>query len=59
MEEAADIMSEQAIRRLPVLDVDHRLVGIVSVDDLVTNQPQDGAELFPSVSDVERPGARA
>ncbi len=33
-EEAAQLMKEHQVRRLPVLGQDHRLVGIVSLDDL-------------------------
>jgi CBS domain-containing protein len=33
-EEAARLMEEHQVRRLPVLGQDHRLVGIVSLDDL-------------------------
>lgn len=32
--EAAELMEEQQVRRLPVLNHHHRLVGIVSLDDL-------------------------
>ncbi|HEV8715397.1 MAG TPA: CBS domain-containing protein, partial [Candidatus Binatia bacterium] len=32
--EAAKLMKEQQVRRLPVLNHHHRLVGIVSLDDL-------------------------
>jgi CBS-domain-containing membrane protein len=33
-EEAARLMEEHRVRRLPVLDQGHRLVGIVSLEDL-------------------------
>lgn len=35
-EEAAEVMSSVQIRRLPVLDRDKRLVGIVAIGDLAT-----------------------
>jgi CBS domain-containing protein len=34
VEDIHDLMREYAVRRVPVLDDDHRLVGIVSIDDL-------------------------
>jgi CBS domain-containing protein len=34
LEEAAEIMEEQQIRRLPVLNAQKRLIGIISVGDL-------------------------
>jgi CBS domain-containing protein len=38
-EEAAELMSEAQIRRLPVLNRDKRLVGIVALADLATEAP--------------------
>ncbi|MGH6898088.1 MAG: CBS domain-containing protein [Geminicoccaceae bacterium] len=37
VEEAAELMSDAQIRRLPVLNRDKRLVGIVALGDLATN----------------------
>ncbi len=56
VEEAASIMKDQLIRRLPVLDHDHKLVGMVSADDLMTDRPAVGAEVFRTVNQIERPG---
>ena len=39
--EAADLMARRQIRRLPVLDQDKRLVGVVSLGDLATRTPDD------------------
>ena len=39
--EVAQIMKEQQIRRLPVLDQDRRLVGIVSIGDLAISAHDD------------------
>ena len=39
--EAADLMSQRQIRRLPVLSQDKRLVGVVSLGDLATRTPDD------------------
>jgi len=59
IEEAAAIMKQNYIRRLPVLDRDHRLVGMVTADDLMTDASERAdiaAEVFQKVSEVERPG---
>jgi CBS domain-containing protein len=59
IEEAAAIMKQNYIRRLPVLDRDHRLVGMVTADDLMTDASESGgiaAEVFETISEVERPG---
>jgi len=39
--EAAELMSEHQIRRLPVTDDDDRLVGIVSLGDLAVKEGRD------------------
>jgi CBS domain-containing protein len=39
--EASDLMSEHQIRRLPVVDDDERLVGIVSIGDLAVKEGRD------------------
>jgi CBS domain-containing protein len=40
VEEAARVMEEMQVRRLPILDHDHRLVGIVSIGDLAARAHQ-------------------
>ena len=42
--EAAKIMEEKQIRRLPVLDRDERLVGILTLTDLALNAEQELAD---------------
>ena len=44
VEQAATIMSERQVRRLPVLDRDKRLVGIVSLGDFAV----DSADIEPA-----------
>lgn len=39
--EAAELMGEHQIRRLPVVDADDRLVGIVSLGDLAVKENRD------------------
>ena len=39
--EAADLMSEHQIRRLPVVDDDERLVGILSIGDIAVKEGRD------------------
>ena len=39
--DAAELMSEHQIRRLPVTDNDERLVGIVSIGDLAVKEGKD------------------
>lgn len=39
--EAAELMGEHQIRRLPVIDADDRLVGIVSLGDLAVKENRD------------------
>lgn len=44
VEKVADMMAEQQIRRLPVINDDKRLVGIVSLGDLATEGKRSEAE---------------
>lgn len=51
VEEAAELMKAKQIRRLPVLDQDHRLVGTVSLGDLVTVlDAQDSGRTLEEIS---------
>jgi CBS domain-containing protein len=43
LEEAADLMSQAQIRRLPILDRDRRLVGIVALADLASEARARGS----------------
>lgn len=59
IEEAAALLKQNFIRRLPVLDSDHRLVGMVTADDLMVELPErasTAADVFRTVTEVERPG---
>jgi CBS domain-containing protein len=56
VEKVADNMGEQQIRRLPVLDREKRLVGIVSLGDLAGNaKPKTSGQAIAAIS---RPGGR-
>jgi CBS domain-containing protein len=51
--EAADLMAQRQIRRLPVLNQDKRLVGVVSLGDLATRTPDDDV-VGQTVQDVSK-----
>ena len=50
VEDAARSMSDLQVRRLPVLDRDKRLVGIVSLGDLAINQPKPAGDALHEIS---------
>lgn len=51
VEEASNVMEKNQIRRLPVLNRDKRLVGIVSLGDIaVSSRPATGGEVLKAVS---------
>jgi len=50
VEDAARNMSELQVRRLPVLNRDKRLVGIVSIGDLALKKQRTGGEALQGVS---------
>ncbi len=52
IEEAVALMRQMQLRRLPVLDAQHRLVGLVSLGDLAVllNDPRTAGELLCEVS---------
>jgi CBS domain-containing protein len=55
--DAARIMEDKQIRRVPVLSREHRLVGIVSLGDLATDTRDDRmtGEVLERVSEPARP----
>jgi CBS domain-containing protein len=55
-EEAASRMSEAQVRRLPVIDEQERLCGIVSLGDL--SRQTDGASAAQALEGVSQPGGR-
>lgn len=50
------MMGDEQLRRLPVVDADHRLVGIVSLGDMATRQ---NADLDETVRAISEPDQRA
>ena len=56
VEQVARNMADQQIRRLPVVDRDKRLVGIVSIADLALNAKSRTAG--EAVAGISRPGGR-
>ena len=56
VEEAARNMGKAKVRRLPVLNKDKRLVGIVSLGDLARND--DSATIGQTVTRVSTPGGK-
>lgn len=52
-EAAKRLMGEQQLRRLPVVDADRRLVGIVSLGDLAVRQ---SGHIDQAVRDISQPG---
>jgi CBS domain-containing protein len=53
IEDVAENMGEQQVRRLPVLNRDKRLVGIVSLGDLALKKAKTAGE---AVAAISRPG---
>lgn len=59
VEDAAHLMESRQIRRLPVLDRDERLVGIVSLGDIATSSnPAFSGMALRDVSTPNQPNAR-
>ncbi|HYE01174.1 MAG TPA: CBS domain-containing protein [Alphaproteobacteria bacterium] len=55
VQEAARLMSEQQIRRLPVLSRDKKLVGVVSIGDIATQSGQDEV-VGEALEQISQPG---
>ncbi len=52
VQEAARIMGDLHVRRLPVLDRERRLVGIVSLGDLARSKPTSAGDALQSIADA-------
>lgn len=57
VQEAARLMEQKQIRRLPVMSPDKKLVGIVALGDIAVNQGEDcfAGEILHKVSEPARP----
>jgi CBS domain-containing protein len=55
VEKASQIMSKNQIRRLPIVDANKRLVGIVALGDLAVNAA-DIKSAGEALSDISKPG---
>lgn len=55
-EEVMRVMGEEQVRRMPVVDTDHRLVGIVAMADLALRQP---GHIDETVRQISEPGGNA
>jgi len=57
LDEAASIMEEFQIRRLPVIDENNRLVGVVSLGDIAvrTKNIEEAGEILEEISEPSRP----
>jgi CBS domain-containing protein len=56
--DVSDKMADQQIRRLPVINRDKRLVGIVSLGDIAQSDPDHGSASAEALSGVSRPGGK-
>jgi CBS domain-containing protein len=54
VEDAARVMSDHQIRRLPIVDADQHLVGIVSLGDFAVDS-SDIEPVVEALSDISRP----
>lgn len=56
IEEAAQLMCDAQIRRLPVVDHDKRLVGLLSLGDMaVKSSPEEAAQALQDISQPAKP----
>jgi CBS domain-containing protein len=50
-------MAETQIRRMPVVDKQERLVGIISIGDIASKDPDDELDVGLSLGDISEPAA--
>jgi CBS domain-containing protein len=48
-------MAETQIRRMPVVDRDERLVGIITIGDIASKDPDDELDVATSLGDISEP----
>jgi CBS domain-containing protein len=56
LQKALDAMSEHQLRRIPVVDNDNKILGIIAQADVATriNQPEKTAEMVKQISQTNR-----
>ena len=59
VEQVAKNMSELRVRRLPVLNREKRLVGILSLGDLATSEPRAASQAVSGVSQEGGPHSQS
>ena len=55
IDEVLTQMAQTQIRRMPVVDANDRLVGIVSLGDIAAKDPQDDEDVAVSLGDISSP----
>jgi CBS domain-containing protein len=55
IDEILDQMADSQIRRLPVVDENERLIGIVSLGDIAAKNPDDEEDVAISLGDISSP----
>lgn len=55
VDEVLGEMADTQIRRMPVVDRQERLVGIVTLGDIADKDPQDEADVATSLADISSP----
>lgn len=52
VQKALDAMAKRQLRRIPIVDHDHKIIGIIAQADIATriNQPEKTAELVKEIS---------
>jgi CBS domain-containing protein len=56
VQKAVDAMSEHQLRRIPVIDADYRIVGIISQADVATHV-ETSVEVAEMVKEISQPTA--
>ena len=56
VQKAVDAMSQHQLRRIPVIDSDHRIVGIISQADVAT-RVEESEEIAEMVKEISQPTA--
>lgn len=55
VDEALSTMADTQIRRMPVVDSQQKLVGIISIGDIAAKDPDDELDIAMSLGDISSP----